>query len=289
MFGYVRPLQPELKCREYDLYRATYCGLCRTLRKRYGMLAPMFLSFDMTFLALLLEQEDTKLCKGGCHANLLQKKEMVCQSDALELAADVSMILTWFQLKDTIIDEGFWKKTGAKLLCIPLKRHYKKAQIRHPKFCEQVQDHLSQLATLEQAKCDSIDAVAHHFATILQSIPIDNEDIARKRATEQLLYHVGRWIYLVDARDDFDEDMQDENYNPLRYRYGENGDDAQLQITLENSMNLSRSAFHLLSLGERGDIIENILYLGIPATQNVVFRGQWKAIQKQKIWRTRYE
>ena len=55
MFGYVRPLRDELKCRDFDLYRAVYCGLCRCMRRRYGLLAPMFLNYDFTFLALLLE------------------------------------------------------------------------------------------------------------------------------------------------------------------------------------------------------------------------------------------
>ena len=54
MFGYVRPLRDELKCRDFDLYRAVYCGLCAAMRRRYGWLAPMFLNYDFTFLALLL-------------------------------------------------------------------------------------------------------------------------------------------------------------------------------------------------------------------------------------------
>ena len=78
MFGYVRPFQPELKCRDYDLYRATYCGLCRCLRRRYGLVAPMFLNFDFTFLALLLwEPEDRFVpCRGRCHGNPLVKRPM---------------------------------------------------------------------------------------------------------------------------------------------------------------------------------------------------------------------
>ena len=66
MFGYVRPFRPELKCKDFDLYRATYCGLCRCLRRRYGLIAPMLLNFDFTFLALLLwePEEDFTPCRG---------------------------------------------------------------------------------------------------------------------------------------------------------------------------------------------------------------------------------
>ena len=78
MFGYVRPVRPELKCRDFDLYRATYCGLCRCLRRRFGLIAPMLLNFDFTFLALLLWQPEEMFspCRGRCHANLLVKKPM---------------------------------------------------------------------------------------------------------------------------------------------------------------------------------------------------------------------
>ncbi|MFI3251120.1 MAG: DUF5685 family protein [Eubacteriales bacterium] len=285
MFGYVRPCRPELKCREYDLYRATYCALCKTLRVRYGGLAPMGLSFDMTFLALLLEEDDYIPCKGRCHANLLRKKEMAPPSKALDLAADVSIILTWFQLQDTISDERGFKKLGAKISAALLKKSYRKARQAQPSLCEMVQTQLGALSTLEGENSPKIDAVTHQFATILQSLATHFQDPTRRRATEQLLYHVGRWIYLIDARDDFAEDITQEKYNPLRYRYGETGDDPALEILLENSLNLSRSAFHLLEPNERSGVIENILYLGIPMVQQAVFDGR----EIQKIWRTKHE
>ena len=91
MFGYVRPFRPELKCKDYDLYRATYCGLCRCLRRRYGLIAPLLLNFDFTFLALLLwEPEETFTpCRGRCHGNPLRKMPMCPDSPALELAAEL--------------------------------------------------------------------------------------------------------------------------------------------------------------------------------------------------------
>ena len=106
MFGYVRPVRPELKCKDFDLYRATYCGLCRCLRRRFGLIAPMLLNFDFTFLALLLWQPEETFspCRGRCHANLLVKKPMCPDSPALELAADESVILAWWQLQDAARD-----------------------------------------------------------------------------------------------------------------------------------------------------------------------------------------
>ena len=101
---------------------------------------------------------------------------------------------------------------------------------------------------------------------------------------QQLLYHLGRWIYLVDARDDFQEDKETGAYNPLLFRFGPEGNDEVLAATLEHSLNMARSAFCVLDFGCRTPVIENILYLGLPLVQCAVFEGNWKQIKKQKIW-----
>ena len=93
----MRPLRDELKCRDFDLYRAVYCGLCAAMRRRYGWLAPMFLNYDFTFLALLLAppEESFSPCRGRCHAKPLRKKTMYQPTPALDTAADESVVLTW--------------------------------------------------------------------------------------------------------------------------------------------------------------------------------------------------
>ena len=106
------------------------------------------------------------------------------------------------------------------------------------------------------------------------------------RPVQLLLYHLGRWIYLIDARDDFQRDQQTKSYNPLLFRFGPDGDDAVLANTLEQSLNMMRSAFCMLNFGCRTAVIENILYLGLPLVQRAVFDGSWEQIKKQKIWRT---
>ena len=136
MFGYVRPCRPEMKCRDFDLYRATYCGLCRCLREHYGMIAPMLLNFDFTFLALLLwePEEEFHPCKGRCHANLLLKKEMCPESPALKQAAAESMILAYWKLRDSVEDDGFWGGMPARALSVLLRRAYRRAARDCPEF-----------------------------------------------------------------------------------------------------------------------------------------------------------
>ena len=171
MFGFVRPLRGELKCKDFDLYNATYCGLCRCLRRRYGLLAPMLLTYDCTFLALLLEppQEQFTPCRGRCHANPLRTRVMCPDSPALDAAADATVILTWWKLRDEIADHGLWGGLPARGLSILLRPAYRKAVRLAPELDKTAQACLGDLARLEREDCPSIDRVADTFARMLQA------------------------------------------------------------------------------------------------------------------------
>lgn len=285
MFGYVRPCRPELKCKDFDLYRATYCGLCRCLRRRYGLLAPMFLNFDFTFLTLVLWSAEERFtpCAGRCHANPLRKEPMCPDSPALEQAADESMVLTWWKLRDAVADEPFWKGLPARVLSGLLGSAYRKAAARRPEFAAAVEESLGELNRLEGEQCPSIDRTADTFARLLQAAaPGEGTE---GRVLGQLLYHLGRWIYLIDARDDLAEDRAACRYNPVAARYGPEGDDPALKRTLDHSLELMGAALQLGDFGCRKALLENIIYLGLPLVQRAVFEGSWAEIKKQKIWR----
>ena len=244
----------------------------------------MFLSYDFAFLCLLLwEPEDGfHPCKGRCHANLLRQKPMCPNSPALELTADESVILTYWKLRDSVADEKGWKKAAASLLALSLRGAYRKAARYRPGFDAAVQKHLSALNQLEKEKCPSIDQTADTFACLLRDAAA--LEMGENRVLEQLLYHVGRWIYLIDARDDLAEDREQGNYNPLALRYGSEGNDPALKLTLDHSLELAGSALQLGEFGCRKPILENIIYLGLPLVQRAVFEGSWSQIKKQKIW-----
>lgn len=288
MFGYIRPVRRELKCKEFDLYRATYCGLCRTLRRHCGLLEPAFLTYDMTFLAMLLEPPEQRVtpCRGRCMANPFRKEIMCPQSSALELAADMGVVLTYWKLRDSALDEVGMKRLGARALALAVARDYHRTSGRVPDFDRVTQNCLTELAQLEQENCPSLDRTADAFARILQAAAPDGEDSARTRALRLLLYHVGRWIYLLDARDDLEEDKAAGRYNPILARYGGHPEDDALRLTLDNSLSLARSAFEMTDFGCRGPIIGNILYLGMPEVAKAVFDGSWKHYKRNKIWRT---
>lgn len=287
MFGYIQAFRPELKGKDQDLYKATYCGLCSTLRQRYGLIAPLFLNYDLTFLALLLEepQDCYHPTKKRCHGNPLCKKSCVPSSEALYRCADMTMILAWFKIKDTLADEGFGKRVMAQMLSCFLRPSFLKAKQYLPDFYQSTKDNLSRLAALEGSCCDSMDQVADCFATILcQAVP-SHLPSSQKRPLEQILYHVGRWIYLMDACDDFESDKKNAAYNPLRYRYGAEIDCESLALTLNHSIYMATSALDFLDFGVRTGVIENMFQYGLPVVQKAVMDDQWQEMKKQRRYR----
>lgn len=285
MFGYVRAATSVLSPEDARRYQGVYCGLCRTLGERYGRRAQMILNYDFVFLAMLLAQpgpeSDFPLCT--CPAKPWKKKACWTVNPALEAAADASVILTWWKLQDSIRD-GDWKERAAgKSACLALKSHYEKAAAFRPDFDRTVQSCLEELHRLEEANTPSLDRPADTFARILQGAATHMEPAARASAVSQILYHVGRWIYLADAWDDLEEDRKTGSYNPVLARYGQEAQDQKdhLRDTMHASLGIADTAYSLLDWGEWEGLLGHILHTGLPAVEEAVFTGQWKRRQKQ--------
>ena len=207
------------------------------------------------------------------------KKACAC-GGGVDAAADAGTILTYWKLRDTVVDGAFWKRMGARFLCWLFRKSYRRAAAKRPDFDRAVRENLEQLQSLEQEGCTSLDRTADTFAKILSAAAPRSDNPGRDRALEQLLYHVGRWIYLVDAWDDLEEDRQRGGYNPISARFPglETEQMEYLRTTLRHSLNLARSAGALLELGYWQGTVENVLYLGLPAVEELVFTGRWKAV-----------
>ena len=283
MFGYIRPYRDELKVRQLRDYEALYCGLCRSLGRRHGFVARLFLSYDFTFLAMLLDGDKPGLERCRCPARLWCRRKPCIGNPGVDAAADAGTILAYWKLRDTVVDGSFWARTGARLLSWVLRPSYRRAARRRPAFDRAVQENLERLQALERENCPSLDQTADTFARLLAAAAPSEDCEARRRALEQLLYHVGRWIYLVDAWDDLGEDRGQGSYNPISARFPgtEEAHRDYLRTTLRHSLNLARSAAALLELGHWQDTVENILYLGLPAVEELVFTGRWKAANYQ--------
>ena len=285
MYGYVRPHKAELRVRDYELFRAAYCGLCEALRARYGAVSRFVVNYDLTFLAMVLSDE-TKTESRRCPVHPLRKRDCVCGNEALNKAADCSVILAWWKLKDNVRDESLPKAILYDSGAAVFKKAYEKAAEAQPAFDRNVRKCLLELEKLEREKCSSLDRAADCFARILAYAAENSGGEQDIRIRRELFYHVGRSVYILDAIDDLEEDIGNDNYNPLRFRLGP-GETALSDTERESlraTLNLSqRSAAAALEL-RRNDawqpILENIITMGLPAVTDLVFAGKWNKKKK---------
>lgn len=287
MFGYVRPAVDRLSKEDQEAYKSAYCGLCHTMGRRHGVLARFTLNYDFTLLALLryscANSGDTA-CR-RCPAHPFRKARVCLCGEQMDAAADESMILLWYKLSDDIADHGFVTGLPARVLRFLLKRGYKRAAAALPGFDRQVSERMSRLRALEEERSPRMDLVADTFAGILSAAAEGcSEDDATRRALAQLLYHLGRWIYLADAWDDLKDDAKHGRYNPLSARFSGRAEEekAYIETTMTHSVRLIHSAFCLLEFGPRQSLLENILYTGIPTVQSAVLSGEWRKMKSQR-------
>ena len=226
MFGYLRPAQGELKVFEFERYKECYCGLCHALGKKYGMAARFFLNYELVFLSMLLWEpgESATVYRKRCIASPHKKKCFCAMNNALEDCAGYNVILSQWKLRDTINDEPFLKSLKHRALSLLLTRAYKKASREYAKFDAEVAAELQSLAEYELRGMRSLDGAADKFARVLcAAVPLSLPDTIR-RPMHELLYHLGRWIYVIDACDDYSDDLKSGNYNPVALLPASTGD-----------------------------------------------------------------
>ena len=288
LYGYIRPNIPELKVWEKQRYDAWYCGLCRSIGKRYSLASRILLSYDSAFLAMLLSDAcgNTAACeKHICPVRpLCAKKPMVALGDpALDYAADVCVILAEFKLKDDVQD-GKKLRRAAKL---PLLRTFSKARRNAPKLHAAVSEGIARLNAIEEAREISLDLAANAFGDIMRAVlenaPLDNvsDMYAARKILSELGYWLGRAIYFLDAWDDRADDAKHGLYNPFLLT-GADQSDAEFEIAF--SINSAVSAYNLLDRGtsvspDRG-IEDNVFGQGLFAMWDRVRNGETHKKQK---------
>ncbi len=272
MFGYVNVYKNEMKIKDYNIFRAYYCGLCRSIGKR-NQTARLALSYDMTFLAILLSSvldEKTQFKAMRCAVHPLHKRPSVVNDTAVEYAADMSVLLDYLKLKDDIEDD---KSIRAFIGMLFFRHSVKKLIKKYPKESNAIISQLEQLSELEKNKCTSTDKTADCFAKILSVLftPDFITDNATRRTLEWLGYNIGRWIYIIDAVADYEKDIKKHSYNPL-IMSGEEFDKIKenLNITLTYTLSSAASAYELLTIKKNDDILRNIIYTGLKNKQDSI-------------------
>ncbi len=272
MFGYIKIDKGELKVKEYELYKAIYCTLCRNLGKSYGFLSRLTLSYDFTFLALL----EASLSDGcdcfeqkRCAFNPLKKCNYCKNSKVTEMPSAAAMIMLYYKILDNIADSKGLKKTGYLILKPLFSSAHKKAAKSHPKIEEIVSRYIENQNILEKENCRNIDRAADPTAKALSEIfMLCSDDDMQKRVLERLGYCMGRYIYLMDAVCDFEDDIKTKLYNVLISETVKTQEDAVNRTVpqIYFCINEAGKAFELLDIKKYKSILGNIIYLGLEDT-----------------------
>ena len=261
MFGYVMANRPELKIREYDRYRAYYCGLCRALKKEYGLSGRLTLNYDMTFLVMILaglyEPESCCACK-RCIAHPLSKHEEIT-SEVSGYAADMNIIMAYYNLLDDWKDD---RKLSKLFLSLLLRGKMKKACSRRPQKAQRIRELLDRLSELEKAGEENFEEPSGVFGQIMGEVFAYRDDFWKERLYNCGFY-LGKFIYLLDAYEDIEEDIKRDKYNPIKTIYKEAGFEKHWEQVLTVNIAECARQFEQLPITDDAEIMRNILYSGV--------------------------
>ena len=272
MFGYVKPVVKELLVKEHEFYKATYCGICRSMKQHTGGLSIATITYDSVFLALarMAYIPDSELASSmrRCVMHPVKKRCMLNDNSAIEYTARAFAILSYYKMQDDLSDEGLGKRRLVSLTKPVFSTAKKKADMTE--LAKIAKDRLSKISVIEKERCPGIDEPAELFGELLGEVFAYAIEGSDRLVMYECGYHLGKFIYLVDAIDDYDKDRKAGKYNPYVIAY--NGED----LTLENKQNVKtallleckklESAVNLIPFGNKitvENIVKNIIYLGL--------------------------
>ncbi len=279
MFGYVVPDKQRFTPEEFTLYRAFYCGICLTLKEEYGELPRLFTTYDITFLSILSHdclKYAVQFKNARCIASL-KKHGFVCSSPLMRKLAAISVLLSCYKLKDDIIDG----KTSRRIAFAAYKKAFAKAGEVCPEADEIINRRYGQLCEMEKQNEAVVDKVCDSFGCMLRELVgmiVENAD----DNLLSLAYNIGKYVYLLDAIDDYDDDRKKKNYNPFLASYGEyenrkaflskNG--AEVEFIVSSTINRAIAAFNDRLYYQSYPVLKNILHYGLRKRAQQVFDGE---------------
>lgn len=282
MFGYVSVDKPNMLVKDWMTYRAHYCGLCISMKKDFGNIPRLLTTYDITFLSVLfhgyLNQEIKFECK-KCIASPILKNTRVKRNNLTTKLNSVNLILCYYNLVDDVQDQHSFIKWLGKIFIRPF---YKKAKKLYPELDETIRRNYEELKELENSNCDSIDRIADKSAKMLEGIA---KVVLEDKANEDILslcYNIGKWVYIIDALDDLEEDFKKHQYNPFLVIYKDYITNDMFLLRHKEDLeyimfsNLNKIADDLknIDFNQNRDIVENIIFSGIRKITKDILEGK---------------
>lgn len=273
MFGYVTPCKMELKIKDFEKFKAYYCGLCRTIKKEYGNLPRLALNYDMTFLAVLLDSLSSKQNKADkkfCCFHPLEKRVVFEENEALSHAAFFNVVLAYHKLLDNARDD---KSIKSMIFARLLNLYLKKYPNHYDEKAHEIELALKNLYMAENdLERKSLDEYSHHFAELTGCILSSFDKDGYSENLYKLGYNLGKWIYTIDALDDLEKDLKASKFNPFASAYNnDNLDYSKLYPLIEEKANFiltscaiaCLNSLEKLPIKKNEDLLYNILQYGL--------------------------
>ncbi len=262
MFGYltVNPLQ--LSKQDRRLYRSFYCGLCDVLQERYGTEGRKTLSYDLTFIAILLTSVydlPSETGRRNCPLHPVRKHDYII-SEATGFACDMNLLLYYYKCLDDYHDEN---KNSAYRKALKLEEHVQRIREKYPRITAEIADRLAEISEYEKHNTLNADLPANSFGILMSQI-LSFRDDETGETLRAFGYHLGRFIYLMDAAMDIKYDLRHQLYNPLITT-----DASQRHEILELVMADVMAVYEKLPVNRYTNIIENVIYSGIWTKYNL--------------------
>ena len=269
MFGYVKPDNQNMYVKDVVLYKASYCGLCKSLGYACGEKARMCLSYDLAFLSCFLHNVmnvDMQVEKRRCVLHWIKRRPISKPTELSKRIAKVNVALAYQKLNDDVLDSG-----KGKLKRAFFKSPYQKVKKSEPKICAIVEDFYQKLYNYEKSNGDSVVIASEFFGNMLLEVV---KVITGEYFSEEIgavAFNLGKWIYVADALDDFDKDLKKKEYNPFIYSFKDvktkkellEKHKPDLQFMFSDMISEIAFANSRINYKFNHDLIDNILTKGI--------------------------
>lgn len=263
MFGNIVIDKMELKFKEYYSYKSYYCGLCKSLKKKYGNTSRLTLNYDITFLILLLSslyEPTNRVSNENCLVHP-RKKQVIFQNEITDYAAAINVMLSYYNLIDNWDDE---KDVKSIVVARLLQKDFEIASKEYPQKAEAIKNNLKKISELEKQNTSEIEDVSNLFGYLMEEIILYRNDIW-ERNLRKIGFFLGKYIYLLDAYEDREKDLKNKSYNPFNVL--NSSEDEIIELLILNLSFLSNEIEKLPLIQDKG-IIDNIIYSGMKSKIN---------------------
>lgn len=275
----------ELKMKDYEKFKAYYCGLCRSIKNNAGNIPRVLLNYDMTFLAILLDSFDESksvYARCRCIVHPFHKRVFLLDNDALKYAAYFNIILSYHKLADNYNDERSAKSKILLKVLAPYMRRFPESTLAME---NEIKKRLNELSAIEASQNEmNIDEISHPFADLTGYV-LSSYNEREKEALYWLGYNLGKWIYIIDAFDDLEKDMKNGRFNAIEAAFGrKNQEYGELKEEISGRVDfvLTASARQCvvcldeLHLNKNSELLHNILQYGLMEKMDKVFKRSCK-------------